>query len=287
MIDYVVITPVKDEEKYIEFTIRSIVKQTILPRQWIIVDDGSVDDTKKIIKRYSSEYTWIKGVYTNSQGARQPGARHIKAFYEGYAKLEYNTWNYLVKLDGDVSFDEYYFEKCFDYFRRNPSLGIGGGTILNVIGDTLVPEEDRFFHVRGATKIYRRECWDAIGGIMTLPCYDTLDEVKANMMGYETHSFPDISILHHRYTGKAIGVWGNSVKNGLAAYVAGYHPIFMICKCIKRMFESPYLIGSIGLMHGFISGYLKNVVQNPDRELMDYLRQQQLRYLTFRESIWR
>lgn len=287
MSDYVIITPVKDEEEYIDLTIRSVVNQTIRPLQWIIVDDGSIDKTREIIESYSRKHMWIKGVYGDDRGPRKPGVRHIKAFYEGYDRLDSTTWDFIVKLDGDLSFNADYFERCFAYFRKNQKLGIGGGVILNVSKDALIPEKHPLFHVRGATKIYRRECWDAIGGLFILPCYDTLDEVKANMLGYETRSFPDETVLHHRYTGKAYGIWGSSVKNGLGDYISGYHPLFMISKCMMRFVRKPYVIDAIGLLYGYISGYVKNVPQVPDKALIRYLRQQQLRRLMLKKSIWR
>jgi len=283
---YIVITPVKDEEKYIELTIKSVVKQTIKPLQWIIVDDGSIDNTREIIKRYSCEYKWITGVYGGDQGQRKPGVRHIKAFYEGYKNIDSTNWDFLVKLDGDLSFDSDYFENCFGYFRKNEKLGIGGGEILNVYKNSLMPEKQPVFHVRGATKIYKRECWDAIGGIYVLPCYDTLDEVKANMMGFDTQTFSKEKVVHHRYTGKSYGKWGSSVKNGKSDYISGYHPLFMISKCMIRVFRQPYLIDSLGHFYGYLNAYLTKVEQVEDKDLIRYLRKQQLRRLFFKNSIW-
>jgi glycosyltransferase involved in cell wall biosynthesis len=287
MNDYVVITAVKDEEKYIEFTIKSILKQTIKPLQWAIVDDGSTDNTAEIIKTYAEKYPWIKGVYGKDQGQRMPGVRHIKAFYQGLSALDKKDWDFIVKLDGDLSFEEDYFEKCFMQFSDNPKLGIGGGVILNVLEGKLIPENGPLFHVRGATKIYKRACWEAIGGIVVSQCYDTVDEVKANMMGYQTRSFVDIKLTHHRYTGNAYGKWGSSVKNGMANYLSGYHPLFMIAKCGKRFLQKPYSINAIGLGYGYIKGYLKNIPQAIDSETIKYLRRQQLRRLIFMPSIWK
>ncbi|HYA40456.1 MAG TPA: glycosyltransferase family A protein [Syntrophobacteraceae bacterium] len=287
MIDYVIITPVKDEEKFIEYTIKSVISQTVMPTEWIIVDDGSVDNTRKIIEAYSDGNPWIRPVYRNDRGARRPGLRHLKAFYDGYAKLEDSDWTFLVKLDGDLSFAEDYFEKCFGYFTENPRLGIGGGVILNVLQDRLVPEKHPLFHVRGATKIYRRQCWEAIGGIMMSPSYDTLDEIKANMLGYQTRSFPGLKVFHHRCTGKAYGRWGSAVKDGLCDYISGYHPLFMACKCVKRAIGEPFPVNALGLLYGYCSGYMNKVQRVPDASLIKYLRQQQLRCLMLRESIWR
>lgn len=287
MNDYVVITAVKDEEKHIEFTIKSMLKQTIKPVQWAIVDDGSTDNTAEIIKTYAEKYSWIKGVYGKDQGQRMPGIRHIKAFYQGLSALDNKDWDFIVKLDGDLSFEEDYFEKCFMQFNDNPKLGIGGGVILNLLEGKLIPEKGPLFHVRGATKIYKRECWEAIGGIVVSQCYDTVDEVKANMLGYQTRSFMDIKLIHHRYTGNAYGKWGSSVKNGMANYLSGYHPLFMIAKCGKRFVQKPYSINAIGLGYGYIKGYLNNIPQAIDSETIKYLRRQQLRRLMFMPSIWK
>ena len=93
------------------------------------------------------------------------------------------------------------------------------------------------FHVRGATKIYRRACWESIGGLWMAPGWDTIDEVKANMMGWKTYSFPELRLIHHRFTGSAEGLLQDRVKHGLACYISGYHPLFMAAKCASRLVQ--------------------------------------------------
>ncbi|MDA8086073.1 MAG: glycosyltransferase family A protein [Nitrospiraceae bacterium] len=286
-IKYVVISPVRDESAYIEKTIHAVAAQTILPDKWIIINDGSCDNTGEIINEYAKRYPWIYPVHRHDRGFRKAGGGVIESFYDGYTKLALKDWNYIVKLDGDLSFDNDYFEKCFDKFGKSPKLGIGGGVILNVIKGCLKEEPHPLFHVRGATKIYKRECWDAIDGLLKAPGWDTLDEVKASMLGWETRSFTDLKVIHYRPTGTADGTWKGWVKNGLANYISGYHPAFMFFKCIKRVFEKPYLVGAAGLMYGFLSGYIRNVRQVEDRALIAYLRKQQVNRLLLRESIWK
>jgi hypothetical protein len=145
---------------------------------------------------------------------------------------------------------------------------------------------DPLFHVRGATKIYRRACWDAIGGLIKSTGWDTLDELKANMLGWQTGSFKDLKLVQHRPTGKADGTWRNYVKNGLANYVVGYHPLFMLCKCLKRLPEKPYGIVSLALWCGFLQGYLKRLPQGTGKDVVRYVRQQQLNALLFKSSLW-
>ena len=183
-------------------------------------------------------------------------------------------WDFIVKLDGDLSFEPDYFERCLERFEKDPKLGIGGGTICNMVSGALVVEapSDPAFHVRGATKIYKRQCWDAIGGLIRQPGWDTVDEYKANMLDWATYTFPEIKVQHHRKAGRAQGTWKNWVKNGLANYVAGYHPLFMSCKCVRRAFTKPYGIAAAGLMVGFVGGYLRCMSQVDDRALIRYVR---------------
>jgi len=283
---YIIISPVRNEDKYIEKTIASVFLQTIKPLEWIIVNDGSTDKTGIIIDRYSKQHHWIRTVHRKDRGFRKAGGGVIEAFYDGYNAVKESDYEYIVKLDGDLSFDSDYFEKCFIEFNKDLNLGIGGGTIVHEIQGQFEVEKAPLFHVRGATKIYRKACWDVIGKLVKSPGWDTLDEAKANMLGWTTRSFPEIKLLHHRYTGQADGPWRDSVKNGMANYVSGYHPLFMIFKCLTRTFRKPYLISSIGLSYDFIKGYFGNIPQIDDQELIHYIRKQQLRKLLFRKSIW-
>lgn len=284
---YVIISPVRDEGIYIEKTIYSVINQTITPVEWVIVDDGSSDNTGKIIDEYARRYQWIHTLHRENRGFRKAGGGVIEAFYDGYNALLATNWDFIVKLDGDLTFEKDYFEKCYSYFSNIKNLGIGGGMIYHIVEGGLQLEENPIFHVRGATKIYKKECWDVIGGLIKAPGWDTLDEVKANMEGWHTQSFIDIKVIHHRYTGAADGSWKNWVKNGIANYISGYHPLFMFSKCLKRIFKKPYILGSAGLFYGFMMGYLKNIPQIDDKDLIKYLRRQQLNRLILKDSIWK
>jgi poly-beta-1,6-N-acetyl-D-glucosamine synthase len=284
---YVIITPARDEESYIRKTIESILGQTIRPAEWVIVNDGSSDRTGEMIDEYATQYSWIKAVHRTNRGFRKAGGGVVDTFNDGYRVLSVKDWDFIVKLDGDLSFEPDYFEKCFANFQSDSRLGVGGGVMCYIENGTKSFEANPAFHVRGATKIYKRACWDAIGGFWPAPGWDTMDEVKASMLGWTTRSFPDLHLLHHRHTGAADGVWGNLVKNGRANYICGYHPLFMLVKCLRRLRFRPYLVGSTALFYGFITGYLKRIPQVDDRRTIQYLRQQQLARLTGRESIWK
>lgn len=283
---YVIISPVRDEEVNLARTIESVIGQSVRPYEWVIVNDGSTDKTGEIADSYASKYDWIKVCHRTNRGYRKAGGGVVDAFNDGYRSLSSNDWDFIVKLDGDLSFDPEYFRSCFHAFEQEEKLGITGGTIYNVINGIAIPEVCTAFHVRGATKIYRRACWDAIGGFWPAPGWDTMDEVKAQMLGWSTRTLSDLQVLHHRPTGKNDGTWGAGFKNGRANYICGYHPLFMILKCVKRLKEKPYIIQSAALFWGFTSGYLQKVPQVDDRMTISYLRRQQLGRLTGGTSLW-
>ncbi|HZQ24484.1 MAG TPA: glycosyltransferase family A protein [Terriglobales bacterium] len=287
MTRYVIITPVRDEERFIEATISSLQQQTIRPVEWVIVDDGSTDRTAEILDRHAAQNSWIRVVHRPNRGFRKAGGGVMEAFYAGYNVLRGNDWDFIVKLDGDLSLAANYFQKCFEHFEQDPHLGIGGGDIYHDLGGDHKLETNPKFHVRGATKIYKRACWEAIGGLVQAPGWDTIDEVKANMLGWKTYSFEELRIVHHRFTGTAEGLLHDRIKRGVACYVSGYHPLFLIASCISRLVQKPYVTGAAATAYGFVKGYYTSMPRVNDTEFIKYLRRQQLRRLCGLETIWK
>jgi biofilm PGA synthesis N-glycosyltransferase PgaC len=284
---YVIITPVRDEEKYIEATLESVCRQTAPPAEWVIVDDGSSDHTGDILDRYAAQHAWIHVVHRVNRGFRKSGGGVVEAFYDGYNALRNKEWDFIAKLDGDLSFAPEYFEQCFEHFRRDPELGIGGGEIHHNISGKLKLEVTPRFHVRGATKIYRKSCWEAIGGLWPAPGWDTIDEVKANMLGWKTHTFEDLHLLHYRFTGSEEGLLRDRVKHGLACYVSGYHPLYVAVSCLHRITQKPYVLGSIAIIYGFARAYFTRAARLEDQSYVAYIRGQQLRRICGMHTIWR
>ena len=290
MIDtnYIIISPVRNEARWLPQTISSVAAQSCRPRLWVIVDDGSTDETGLILKEAAAAYDWIRPVQRADRGYRQAGSGVIQAFQDGYNSIQGQRWEFIVKLDGDVSFAPNYFERCFENFQADALLGIAGGLVCAAVNGGLEPESrvDPQFHVRGATKIYRASCWRDIEGLVSAIGWDTFDEIKANMYGWRTLTFPDIKLVHHRPAGQAYGTWSNWAKNGLANYINGYHPLFMLAKCARRTIEKPYGIAALGLLKGFLSGYVKRIPQVDDRRVITYLRRQQINRLLGRKNLW-
>jgi biofilm PGA synthesis N-glycosyltransferase PgaC len=285
---YVVITPVRNEAGYVGGTIHSVLTQTLLPQQWVIVDDGSTDGTRDLIEATSRTHAWVTTLSRPDRGFRKSGGGVVEAFYDGYRILRNGDWDFLVKLDGDLSFEPDYFEKCFAYFADEPRLGIGGGVIYSTEHGRIKADSpnDPPFHVRGATKIYRAACWQQVHPLVPGPGWDTVDEVRANMLGWHTRTFHDVRLVQHRTTGAVDGAWATWFKNGLANYVTGYHPAFMAAKCVKCLWAKPRVVAATALWAGFCSGYFKGQAHVADALSVRYLREQQIRRLLLRPGIY-
>ena len=285
---YVVITPVRDEEQHIEFTLRCVATQSVVPREWIIVDDGSTDGTAVIVERFCAKHTWIRLIRRHNRGFRQSGAGVVEAFQEGMASVQTTDWQFLVKLDGDLTLPADYFERLFQEFDRTPRLGIAGGVLYSERDGALTLEKCPQFHVRGATKVYRRPCWNDIGGLISSPGWDIVDECKANMHGWTTRSLPELAVVHHRPTGTAESKWKDQVKNGRAYFVAGYHPAFLLARCIYRIPTKPYMIGSLAVLWGYLNAAVRGVPGHiNDPALVRFVRREQLRRLAGLPTIWK
>jgi glycosyltransferase involved in cell wall biosynthesis len=278
--DYVVITPVRNEAKFIEKVLDSMILQTKQPIEWIIVDDGSTDDTPQIVNRYAERYFWIKLVNKQDRGFRQRGKGVIQAFYAGYNTLSAANYHFIVKLDGDLSFNPTYFESLLSEFKTSPKLGIAGGGIYEMsdgVSWVLTSVRDV---VRGATKMYRRECFETIGGLYSAPGWDGIDEWKALANGWDVRSFPKLKVYHYRPMGSATGALISRKEEGLGAYYMGYHPLYIIARSLRHIFTRPYLFGGMAMVFTYFVSFLqgREKIANPD--LIRYIRKTQLRKLS-------
>jgi poly-beta-1,6-N-acetyl-D-glucosamine synthase len=285
---YVVITPVRNEARHFQRTIDSMLAQTIPPTEWIVADDGSTDGTVELIAAAAARAEWITLFPRKDRGFRKPGAGVVEAFYDGYAQLRCSDWDLIVKLDGDLEFEPHYFEKLIREFELDPKLGISGGDIFHRRGAEIVIESaiDPQFHVRGANKAYRRACWSAMGGLFRVTGWDTLDEIKATMLGWSTRRIGKLRMLHLKPTGSADGSWKNAFKNGRGSYICGYHPLFLVARSSRRLLAWPPFVESVALLAGYFTGALARKPRVEDPQLIRYVRQQQLNKLLFRPSIW-
>lgn len=285
---YVVVTPVRDEEAHLEEVIRSVVAQTWQPLEWIIVDDGSTDRTPQILIEQAAAVPWMTVVTRPDRGFRASGAGVVQAVQVGVDSLRSNDWEFLAKLDGDLSLPSDYFEECLNRFAADPKLGIAGGTIESAYGEGgFRRERHPEFHVRGATKIYRRSTWEDIDGLVDVPGWDGIDEIEANRLGWRTRTFPDLVLRQMKPTGSAEGQWRDWRKGGAGAYQIGYHPLFVLARSFARATRPPYLIASAGLLTGYVQALLRRDPRAVGADTLAYVREQQMARLLGKETIWR
>jgi poly-beta-1,6-N-acetyl-D-glucosamine synthase len=268
---YIVITPVKNESKYIGFTIESMSKQSIKPNKWIIVDDGSIDDTCEIVDKAAQKYSWISIIKKISNEKRAPGTNVVNAFNYGFNTVN-EDYNFIVKLDGDLKFEGDYFEKLLTQFKLNNKLGIAGGYCVNIIGNKQIIDKTPEYHVRGATKMYRKECYQDIEGLSPKFGWDGIDEMKAMMLGWETKSFKDIIVYHLRPTGQETGLLRYAWRRGALNYYLGYNPVYLVLSSINNFSKKPYLLFGITLFAGYIYSFLTKSEQINDKKLIDFIK---------------
>lgn len=257
-----IITPVRNEEQYIATTIRAMAKQTVHPNLWVIVDDGSTDKTGEIIIEESSNLPFVKYLRIEDRGFRKPGGGVVDAFYEGLKAAGDFEYDIIAKFDGDLDFQDDLLELIIDAFRKNPKLGVTGGTRVEQVGgqgplkEIAVPPG----YVGGMSKYYRRECFDDIEGLVRRAGWDGVDTIKANMHGWETGHIDRIKIHHLRPTGTAVGegLKRAGLKYGNTSYyMGGYFWHFLLHMLKQSFFHKSFSLG-FSMLKGFFSARKNN-----------------------------
>lgn len=276
---YVLITPARNEGKYIENTIRSVIGQSHLPMRWVIVNDGSTDDTGSIAARYAAQFAWIQCLDRPLRQTRDFAAK-VHAFRAGQEMLSGLEYDIIGNLDGDVTLDPDHFAFLMDRFSEDPDLGVGG---------TVFHEEDGYSsatdsfegqtYVSGQCQMFRRECFEMIGGYIPSKAggIDWIAVTTARMVGWRTRSFREKSFLHHRPLGTAShGRIRKSFAYGRKDYYLGGHPLWELLRAGYQLLKRPYLIGGMALFAGYFSALLKGEARVVSSHLMRFHRREQM-----------
>ncbi|NUN04003.1 MAG: glycosyltransferase family 2 protein [Bryobacteraceae bacterium] len=289
--NYLVISPVKDEERHVEKTLRSMVGQSVKPIRWIIVEDGSTDGTLGIIERYAREHPFIHVVRTPPGQARQPGAAVIRAFNCGFeeAKRLGVAYDLIVKLDCDLSFDPDYFEQLIARFKSDNGLGIASGIYFETANEEAWHEIPMpSYHAAGASKVIRAECWREIDGFVASRGWDTVDEIRAMSRGWRTTHFPELHMKHWKKEGAGIGVVRTSAMHGEIYYLTGGGILFFALKVIHRLKARPVGLGAAAMAWGYVrallSGRERLVTRNEAQHYRALLNQRLTGRLTLRKE---
>ncbi len=282
---YVAITPARDEERLLPGLIASMVRQTNLPARWIIIDDGSADATARIVDEAARAHPWIEPHHLESGRPREAGGESVVMRF-----LPREAWQdaeFIFRLDADLSFDSGMIEQLMDEFERDSKLGIASATLYEPKDGAWIERVAPGFHTRGATKMYSRACFEAIGGLEGCEGWDTIDEMRAAMLGFRTRSFRHIHARHHRPQGAAGASWRVRMQKGRTAYYIGYAPLFMIARALRNCVGEMGPVGGMLMLAGYLDCYLKRRPMVRDRELVRFVRRQQMRRLVMLPSVWR
>ncbi|HNS20228.1 MAG TPA: glycosyltransferase family 2 protein [Sedimentisphaerales bacterium] len=278
---YTVVTPAYNEQTNLPATIRSMVSQTLKPLAWVIVDDGSADDTWNIIHEAAGVHPWIVGLRREKkQKTGTDGllvASEAEAFLDGWrlASAQFSASAFVVKLDADLEFGPEYFASLLDEFQRNPRLGIAGGVIYEYRGTDLAREKVSKAHVRGATKVYRKCCYQDIHGVRPVFGWDVIDEIEARAHGWDVQSFDHLHLVHLRRTASRGGRFAGWARNGYMAYYIGMSPLRMFTRALSRLLATGDIIQSSGLAYGYFSNLLRRTSRLPDPDIRRLVRQHQ------------
>lgn len=284
---FVLLTAAWNEAAYIGDTLKSVIAQTLLPVKWVIVSDGSTDNTDEIVQTFVGRCGFIKFIRRQPeqrQHNRGDFSQKVYALRMGYELLREEKYDFIGILDADITFAPDYYEKVLEKFACNARLGIAGGYFyervkgifkshpLNI--DTSVP---------GGFQMFRRQCYKDIDGFVPIQVggEDWVAEVMARSKGWEVKSYYELKVFHNK-PGSPIrgGHLKEAWRSGTMDYLLGTHPLFELAKCFRRVREYPYLINACLRLTGFIASYLQNQKRPVNREFIKYLRTEQIQRLT-------
>lgn len=279
---YVLITPARNEERFIERTIQCIAAQRLLPLKWVIVNDGSTDSTREIVKHYLPKYPWIELVNLPVNRDRS-FAKKVYAFNAGHERLRHLDFEILANLDADISIDEDYCAFLVAKFDADPTLGVAG-TIFKEEGG-YSSGTDSFEgqnHVAGGCQMFRRECFEQIGGYVPNKAggIDWIAVTSARMIGWKTRSFREKFFFHYRSLGTAErSNLASTFSYGEKDYYLGNHPVWELFRVLYRSTKKPYLIDGAALMLGYVSAWLRRMERPVSSELMRFHRKEEMQKL--------
>lgn len=282
-LEYVLITPARNEAEFIESTLQSVVSQTVLPKKWIIVSDGSTDGTDEIVRKYQTGRTWIELVRLPERRNRHFAAK-ARAIDAGLERLNGLAYDIIGNVDADVSFDKDYFSYLLGKFEDTSDLGVAGthyteGEFHSFKDSHINPD-----HVNGAVQLFRRRCFEQVGGYTPIKGggIDWLAVTTARMKGWKTRSFGGKVFQHHRPIGTAeTHTLHQRFHYGKKDYYTGGHPLWQLARGMYQMLKKPYVVGGLAILCGYFWGWLTRVERPIPKDVMRFYRQEQL------ERLWR
>ena len=263
-------------------TLDSVIAQTTPPTKWVIVDDGSTDDTPKILADYARQHPWIEVVTRADRGKRAVGPGVIEAFYAGYETIRPQDFDYVCKLDLDLRLPPKYFELLMQRMAATPQIATCSGKSYIEQDGQLVDENHGDETSLGMTKFYRVSCFEAIGGFVREVMWDGIDCHRCRMMGWIACSWnePELRFVHLRPMGSSqTGIYTGRMRHGYGQYFMGTGMLYMAASAASRIRERPFLTGSLAMFWGWLRSAIKGEPRYDDPEFRRFLRQYQWRAL--------
>jgi glycosyltransferase involved in cell wall biosynthesis len=274
-----VVSPCRDEAAHCERTLLSVASQSVRPDLWVIVDDGSTDDTPSLLAEFAREHDFVQVVRRENRGRRSVGPGVVDAFYAGLAHADIEAFEFVCKLDLDLDLPPTYFEQLLSKFDADPRLGsCSGKPYYRDRSGTVHDEWCSDEIVVGMTKLYRTQCFREIGGFVREVMWDGIDSHRSRMLGWRATSFPDAGMRfeHLRPMGSSQhGVLTGRRRHGFGQYYMGTSLPFLLASAAVRVAQPPYVVGSLAMVWGYLWSWLRRLPQHQDPAFHAFLRRYQ------------
>ncbi len=268
-----IITPACNEEHHLSDLIESMIQQSVLPVEWIIIDDGSTDNTSNLIIKASNKYSWITYLRKEKNGLRSPGKSVMEVFYYGFDKRKKNDYDIYMKIDADLILPNNYLAEIIQQFIQHPTIGICGGIcVIKKSYDYTIEQQTNMDHVRGAIKAYRKECFLEIGGLVKKMGWDTIDEHYARYRKWEVCVLSNLHVIHRRSTNQDYGFFRAAYRNGRMLYSIRMGFILLIVNCLKNSIRKPYLLLFFAMFFGYCVSFFNRHEKIVSKDLGAFIR---------------
>jgi poly-beta-1,6-N-acetyl-D-glucosamine synthase len=269
---YAVVTPARNEADNLRRLAGCLDAQTVPPASWLIVDNGSTDDTLDVACELAAERPWARAVFAEGEALPTRGGPVAQAFSAGVDRLELEP-DIVVKVDADVSFADDYFERLLERFDADASLGIAGGTCYELEEGEWKPRFATGNRVRGAQRAYRWRCYQDVIPLENRPGWDGIDEMRAAARGWRSTSYSDLVFFHHRVLGRRDqSRWRRLFEVGRAAHYTGYRPTYLL---LRSLFKARHELAALALVGGYVTAAIRREPRCEDDAAREYLRRQQ------------